>query len=181
MTPLEQLRIRVGYVVARFLFRKSQDNVTRFTNALSSAQRALIIMPLEKNEVAIAMSVLNMMRRRFGEQNLTIVTGNQGLEVMRILPRSQFLHILGTEISFLFLPTRHFIDRLRAKPYDVAVDLNLDFVLPSGYICRASDARVRVGFASRCADTFYNLQIQPDPTLGRKLIYERLAQCLQMF
>lgn len=178
---VEGLRTLIGFHVARFLFRKSHDKITTFTKALSSAQRALIIMPLSKNEVAIAMSVLDMMRKRFGEQNLTIVTGNQGLEVMRFLPHSQFIHILGTEVSFLFLPTRHLIERLRARTYDLAVDLNLDLVLPSGYICRASDARVRVGFTSRRADTFYNLQIQPDPTLGRKLIYERLAQCLQMF
>jgi ADP-heptose:LPS heptosyltransferase len=81
----------------------------------------------------------------------------------------------------VFLPGNDLITRVKKRRYDLTIDLNLDLVLPSAYICKESDARIRVGFARKHADTFYNFQINVDPTLDRKLVYERLVKCLQMF
>jgi ADP-heptose:LPS heptosyltransferase len=89
--------------------------------------------------------------------------------------------MLKAQVSYFYLPRADFINSIKQKRYDLAIDLNLDLVLPSGYICKASGATVRVGFNQEHADVFYNFQIKPDPTLGRKLIYDRLVQCLQKF
>jgi ADP-heptose:LPS heptosyltransferase len=112
---------------------------------------------------------------------ITVVSGLHEVDVMRILPRSHFLHFHEHEINAFFLPRRELLRRATSRRPDVAIDLNLDFVLPSAYICRVSGARIRVGFARKHADIFYNFQIRPDPTLARKLIYDRLAGCLDRF
>jgi ADP-heptose:LPS heptosyltransferase len=178
---LEGLRRSIGYVAARYHFRRSRDRIISFTEAVSSAHQALLILPLRHEEFLPTIMVVDLLKKRFEEENITVVTGDHGVEVMRMLPRSQFIHILVHEINLLYLPSADVIQRVKKKKFDLAIDLNLDFVLPSAYICRESDARVRIGFVRRRADAFYNFQIQHDPTLGRKLIYDRLAMCLQKF
>lgn len=175
------LRGFIGVRAAQFHFRKLRDSVVSFTSAVSGARQVLIIMPLGPGEFLPTVMVIDMLKRRFREENLTIVTGDRGLEVMRMLPRTQFIHLLKHEVSYFFLPRADVIERLRKRQYDLAIDLNLDLVLPSAYICRASAARVRIGFNRKHADAFYNFQIQPDPTLSKRLIYDRLVQCLDMF
>jgi ADP-heptose:LPS heptosyltransferase len=166
-------------MTAQFRFRKDRDRVIRFTDALTSAHNALVIMPLNPANLLPTVSVFEMLKKKFQEEHLTVITGDHGLEVMRLLPRTQFIHILAAEVSMLNLPRKDIIERVQKRPYDLAIDLNLDLVLPSGYICKASGARVRVGFVRKRAEMFYNLLIQPDPTLGTKLVYDRLVQCLQ--
>jgi ADP-heptose:LPS heptosyltransferase len=177
----EGIRRWIGQRITRFRFRKTREKVISFSRAISDAKQALVIMPLHRREFLPTVTVIDMLRRQFQERNLTIITSDYGLEVVRMLPHSQFIHMLSSEVNLFFLPKRNVMERILKKKYDVAIDLNLDLVLPSGYICKESGARVRIGFTGAGADTFYNFQIQPDPTLGKKLIYDRLAKCLEMF
>jgi ADP-heptose:LPS heptosyltransferase len=178
---LEGTRHSLGTHFARWRFRKSRDEVMSFTNAISSAQRVLLVMPLTTNDSLPTLKVIEMLKSKFREENITVVTGDRGIEVVRLLPRGQFMHLLKAQVSYFYLPRADFIHSIRQKRYDLAIDLNLDLVLPSGYICKVSGANVRVGFNQKHADIFYNFQVKPDPTLGRKLIYDRLVQCLQKF
>jgi ADP-heptose:LPS heptosyltransferase len=181
MTTLESLRQSLGITLARWRLRKMHDDVIPFTTAVSSARRALLIMPLVRQDMLPVLKVVEMLKARFRAENITVVTGDYGLEIARMLPRSQFIRLLKQQITIVYHPRAHFLKSLAGGRYDLAIDLNLDLILPSGYICKASGARVRVGFCHAHADTFYNFQIKPDPTLGRKLIYERLVQCLEKF
>ena len=178
---LEGMRHFLGGKLARWHFRKSRDAVMSFTDAVSSAHRVLLVMPLTAEDLQPSVQVIEMLKSQFKEENITIVMGDRGLEIVRILPRSQFIHLLKPQVTSLFLPRDNFLNTLTQKHYDLTIDLNLDLVLPSGYICKASGARVRIGFSHKQADTFYNFQIKPDPTLGKKLIYDRLVQCLKKF
>ena len=171
----------MGVQLARWHFRKSTDEVLSFTTAISSAQRVLLIMPLMTEDLSPTLQVIEMMKSQFKGENITVVTGDRGVEAVRLLPRSQFIHLLRPQVSLFFLPRVDFINNLTQKRYDLAIDLNLDLVLPSGYICKVSGAKVRVGFTHSHADIFYNFQVKPDPTLGRKLIYNRLVHCLRKF
>jgi hypothetical protein len=178
---LEALRRSIGFRAARFHFRKEPDEVISFTGSLTAADRVLLIMPLEGGALFPVAPVIAVMKHRLAEENITIVTLEHSTEALTALPRSQIIRILPKEINLWFLPRRGFVDRLHRRTYDAAIDLNLDFNLPSGYICKESKARVRVGFAGNRADAFYNLQIQVNPAPSRTVLYERMAQCLQMF
>lgn len=177
----EGLRRTIGIHVARFTFRDAKESVTTFTDAVSGAHQVLLIMPFDHFELLPTIRVIETMKKRIREEHITVITDELGVEAVRLLPRSQFIRVVAADLNAFFMPHPSIIRRVREKAYDLAVDLNLDLVLPSAYICRASNARVRIGFARKQAEAFYNFQIQPDLTLGKQLIYDRLAQCLQMF
>lgn len=178
---LDSFRGFLGLQAARFHFRKSREKVISFTRSVSSARHALLILPLNRREILPTVMIIDLLRKRFREENITVVTPEKNVEVMRILPRSNFIRVMESEVSAFYLPNDTVIGRVTKRQYDLAIDLNLDFLLPSAYICKVSNARVRVGFAGKSADAFYNFQVEPDPAQDRKSIYDRLAKCLQMF
>ena len=175
----EETRRSLGLYVARFRLRKAPRDIIAFSSVLRAAKRALLIMPLGDGQFLPTVAVIDVLRRKFGERNLTVVIDGHGAEAQRALPQSMFIHLHEGDLNGLFLPHTNVLWQIAQRTYDVAIDLNLDLVLPSGYICRASTASVRVGFMRKQADVFYNFQIRPDPTLSKKLIYDRLAKCFK--
>jgi hypothetical protein len=174
-------RHAVGMLGARFHFRKRRDEVIEFNDAFSSARRILLIMPLDGSPLFPVASVVAMLGAKKKEEDVTVLLSAHATEALDVLRRSPIIRLLPEEISPFFLPRRDVLTRILRTPYDVTIDCNLDFQLPSGYICRESTARVRVGFTGKRSDVFYNFQVQTSPTDSRTVRYERLAQCLAMF
>lgn len=175
------VRAWAGLLIARFRFRKSTDEVRSFVNAFSSAHTVLLIMPLDRAGRFPAVTVLELLTRKFREDNITVVTDEQDLQTARLLPHSSHERILMNEVSLFSLPKKRLMKRITNHSYDLAIDLNLDLVLPSAYICKASGARVRIGFQRKRAERFFNFLVQINPTLDRKKVYDRLVESLQMF
>ncbi len=178
---LARSRSSVGLLGARFHFRRSRGEVLSFVDSLASASRILLLMPLDGSPLYPVAPVLTMLRTRKSDEQITVVVASHSNEAFAALERSPIVRILPEEIGFFFLPHKEVLTRIRQHSYDLAIDLNLDFLLPSGYISRESGARIRVGFAQAHADLFYNFQVQTSRAESRTVRYERFAHCLEMF
>lgn len=173
--------MRIGMWLAELKFRKRSETVVSFAKAISGAQRALVIMPLDRRELLSAFNVMTMLKRKFDEERITVIGDERGVETIRLMPKSHFVEIKETDVNLFYHPRPEFLTLIKDRSFDLAIDLNLDFVLPSAYICRESNAKVRIGFAGPNSDYFYNFQIQPDSQKSRQAIYDRVAKCLYMF
>ena len=178
---VQSLRHAIGFQISRFHFRKSRDRVLSFSEAVTKAKSILLIMPFDTVRDTQPEYVIGIFKKQFDEHSLTVVTNDASLADRKVLPARQIIHMGTPDVTTFFLPSEDVIDKVKRRQYDLAIDLSIDLVLPSGYIAKESDARVRIGFARSRADTFFNFQIQRDPDLNPKLMYERLARCLQMF
>jgi ADP-heptose:LPS heptosyltransferase len=178
---VESLRKSAGMRLSRWTFRADKDQVTPFTSAVTGARNALMILPLPQFDLHLITPVIDVMRKRFHDKHITVVTPLHSVELMHLLPQGRFIRIEDVEVTPLYLPRPSFLKRLPRSDYDLAVDLNLDFFLPSGYICKKSNARIRVGFGGKNSDLFYNFLIHASLAPGRKKPYERMAACLSMF
>ena len=175
------LRSTTGLLVSRFRFRKTREKVISFTRSVSDAREVLVVMPLDRRQVLNTVFMIDLLRKKFREENITFLTHETDQELMRMMPRSQFVSLLASETTLFYLPRKEVVRRVQRKSYDLAIDLNVDFLLPSAYICKVSGARVCIGLARKRADTFFNFQIRCDPRLAPQSVYDRLAACLQMF
>jgi ADP-heptose:LPS heptosyltransferase len=178
---LERPRHAAGILFSRYHFRKTRDELRSFATAFSDARRLLLVMPLDGSPLFPVAPVVAMLARRKREEEITVVVAAHGTEALDALRRSPIIRLLPAEISSFYVPRRDVLARIMRTTYDVAIDCNLDFQLPSGYICRESKAPIRVGFAGKRSDLFYNFQVQVTPTESRMARYERLAHCLEMF
>jgi ADP-heptose:LPS heptosyltransferase len=177
---LEATRQSIGGLLARIRLRSARDKVISFTRSLTDAQTALVILPRDHGNDAALLTFVSAIRDRFRKENLTFVVAHGQSLPTSVTSGAHVIHLADRDVSYFCLPKAELLRRLKRREYDVAIDLNLDFELPSGYICRESNARVRLGFAHRHADIFYNLQIQADRERTMPKVYDRMAKCLQM-
>ncbi len=166
---------------ARLHFRSSREKVISFSHSIATSDRVLVVMPLRAAAEEGQTRVLTFLREHFYEPDITVIAPAGGTPVERALPRCRVLLLGPEDMNALFLPRRTFLARVAERSYDLAIDLNLDFMIPSGYICKESNARVRTGFSAGNADTFFNFQIRLEPASRAEHAYDRLVQCLQMF
>jgi len=178
---LDSLRRSVGMRLARFHFRSSREAVISFGHSIATSDRVLVVMPLGATEETGQSRVLTFLREHFYEPDITVIAPRGGTPIERSLPRCRVLHIGPDDISAFYVPRRTFMAGVAERKYDLAIDLNLDFLMPSAYICKESNARVRTGFSALHADTFFNFQVRVEGGGTGARAYDRLVQCLQMF
>lgn len=178
---LERFRYRVGLAATQFAFRKNGAQMIRWTGAVSGARRALLIMPESSQEGAALRNVVEYFLKRFTASNLVVVARVDVATQFTLDRGTQLITLSPADVSAWFLPRSELTQRVKKSTFDVAVDMNPDMMLPSAYLCRASDARIRIGFSKENADTFYNFQVRPQPTTNFAAACNRLIDCLQMF
>jgi len=177
----ESLRRSIGMRMARFHFRSSREQVISFGHSIATSDRVLVVMPLTAQEEKGQLRVLTFLREHFYEPDITVIVPREGTPIERSLPRCRVLRIGPGDVSAFFQPSRTFLASVGERTYDLAIDLNLDFLMPSAYICKDSNARVRTGFAAPGADAFFNFQVRIEGEKNGTHAYDRLLQCLQMF
>lgn len=177
---ITSIQERGGLLYARLRWRSAPGPVS-FPRMLTGGGNVLVALPPEAADEMAAQPVLQLLRDRVGEERMTIAVLHQAVTTARMLPDARYVQLFPPALNSLRIPRAAVIGKAREPHHTLAVDLCLDFLLPPAYIVRASDARVRIGFAKRGADVFYNFVVQTDPSHGRTGMYERLAQCLEMF
>ena len=178
---LESFRRWLGMQTARYHFRAVRDPILSFRAAFTAARSALIILPFDREPAPQLQDLANALKTRFAQDHITIVAPERQYDIGRLLPRSQVVRVPSRDLSSLFLPRKDVIAAVTARQYDLAIDLNLDFVMPSGYICRVSGARIRVGYDRAGAEHFFNFIIKRKAAMGRERAYYRLAEFLRTF
>jgi hypothetical protein len=171
----------IGFQIARYRFRKEPDTLQPLTNFFSNAGNVLIILPVGYDEANLAGDALEAQREKLSETHLSIIHNSTRHTSLAVFPKSEVIRLDPPDIDRFFLPRVSVINRLPKHQYDVAMDLNLDFVLHSAYICKASRARVRVGFSHPNADVFYNVQLQFNEPRTPDAVYNKFVKCLSMF
>jgi hypothetical protein len=184
----------IGIQLAVSRFRKVKEQEHDFTNFFSDAHYALIILPRNYDAASVAGKYLPLLREKLAKMELTFIDPRGALRAFTGDFFYETLSYNEIELSQFGIPKEELLRRItknNKKKYDIAIDLNLEFDIASAYICRASYAPVRVGFAHRHADAFYNVLLRfsmPKEKLDAKQLdrfratrYEQLTQCLNMF
>jgi hypothetical protein len=178
---LDSVKRWLGILVARYQFRMVRDPILSIRSALASAQSALVVLPFDHNLMPRLQEITESLKARFAQENITIIAAEHHYDIGRMLPRSMVVRVPERDLTALFLPGKELIASVAARHHDLAIDLNLDFLMPSGYICRASGARIRLGYDRAGAEHFYNTIIKRTPGIGRERAYQKLADFLRSF
>jgi hypothetical protein len=179
---LDRTFAQVGLQFAKFQFRSDFDTPQDLTRFFTGARNILVTMPRGYDNAVLAGNALHRHRDALKDVHLTIIhTGTRETNLSSFL-HSQIIRITPADVNRFSLPRRALLARIYTREYDVALDLNLDFVLHSAYICKASRARVRVGLhEGPLSDLFFNVRVELAERRAPQSIYENFAACLMMF
>jgi len=178
---LSDLRLKVGVAYSRFHFRKRHDPVVRFTEAVERARKALVLLPETMTDSESIQSVLKYLGRRFGAGSVMVVAREDLATSLRSNFNGKTVTYTNQEINQWHIPRGELLRKMKSSTFDIALDLNVNLALPSAFICRESDAPLRVGFAKPEGDHFYNFVIQTRMTTNTPVAYKNLLKCLDMF
>jgi hypothetical protein len=179
---LDSTFARMGLQFAKFQFRSDFDRPQELTKFFTGARNILVTMPRGYDNAVLAGNALHRYRDALKDVHLTIIhTGTRETTLSSFL-HSQIIRITPADVNRFSLPRRALLSRIYTREFDVALDLNLDFVLHSAYICKASRARVRVGLhQSPLAELFFNVRVDLAERRAPQSTYEQFAACLMMF
>ncbi|HWP83461.1 MAG TPA: hypothetical protein VNN76_12505 [Bacteroidota bacterium] len=177
----DRTRLNVGVVIARLHFRKTRDPIVQFTNAISRARKALILWPESAAEAPYVQSILRSLSQRLGASALHILVRKDLAKFVTGSPTGPVMTYDKEDINAWFLPRKGLLQKVKKGTFDVVVDLNVRFALPSAVLCKETQAPLRVSFGKPHADVFYNLQIQTSETGSTINAYKNLLRCLEMF
>jgi hypothetical protein len=176
---IDPFRRWLGMQTARYRFRALRTPILAFRSAVASARSALLVLPFDRDPAPQMQELADVLKLRFDQDRITIVASEHQYDIGRLLPRSQVVRVPSRDLTILFHPRADVIAAVTGRQPDLAIDLNLDFVMPSGYICRVSGARIRIGYERAGAGHFYNFTIKRTPGVGRERAYHRLAEFLR--
>jgi len=178
---LEKLRLNIGTSYARFHFRAAGDPIVHFTEAITRARRPVVILPEISAEASVIEGVLKFLAQRFHTSRVVLVARN---DIVSSLPEHRGFNVVtytGEELNTWYLPRPGLLRKMKKSTFDVALDLNVRFALTSSFLCRASQAPLRIGFVKQYADSFYNFQVQTGPSSNLTHVYSQLLKCIEMF
>ena len=112
---------------------------------------------------------------------MMVIIRDDQLFAMAYAPALKTLTYSERDINRWFVPRHELLRRMESNKFDVAVDLNVTFSLTSAFLCKASNAPLRISFVKKNGDHFYNFQIKTKPNNANKYSYRSLLKCLDMF
>jgi len=145
----------------RRVAKKSSSQQIEMLEAWEGVNRILVFWPGNGMDVISARVVLNRIRERFPDALLAVLA----LPGVGASPPSEVdaevITIQKEELTFFGIPRKPLRLALQESGYDAVVDLSPRFEPLAAYLCLATAARLRIGFACATGDLAYNYQISP--------------------
>jgi len=139
---------------------RHEDQVVHVNRILDDAQSIMVCFPDGFEDGVGAYKVLPHIRERFAQGKITVFVTRINLEKVRKSPHiDNFISLSDKDFNSLSLPTSDLVNRVRWMGFDVAIDLNRQFHLPTAFLCYQSGATLRIGLRSRDIAPFFNFEI----------------------
>ena len=155
------LKTRVVYKVLKLWLKlKHEDRIVHVNKILDNAESVMVCFPDGFEKGVGAHKVLPYIRERFPDSKITVFVSRINLEKVRKSPHiDNFIAISEKDFKYVALPSRDLINRVRWIGFDVAIDLNPNFHLPTAHLCYRSGAKLRIGLSDRERTPFFNFEI----------------------
>jgi len=157
------------------------DRIMNFTDALTRSRRALVILPETSLDSEAVSTFLRYLLRKFSSEGMTVMIRDDQLFAIASAPPLKTLTYSAHDINKWFVPRRELLRKMVSNKFDVAVDLNINLSLTSAFLCKASNAPLRISFVKRNGDQFYNFQVKIKGNTCNKYSYRSLLKCIDMF
>ncbi|MDZ7290355.1 MAG: hypothetical protein ONB44_11995 [candidate division KSB1 bacterium] len=148
---------------------------------LSKIATTLILPPEQPEHFKAAIGILDGLRQIFAQTQFYLLTPKTCTDMVSLDEHVRVISYDASEIGFHGLPKDKLQQAIRSRHFDMVIDLNLEFSLVATFLCRASEAKLRICFVHPARDPFYNFQIRAldSNTLEQK--YQSLVNYISIF
>lgn len=173
---MENITIPLLKIAAKL--RKS-DHVVDVFGTLTEARSVLVFMPDKLEDFGIARKFLTKLLNDFSNARFQLVMRESYRSLLNGDQNYGTIFVSDRDVNFLGLPKKVLKQKILATEYDIVIDLNDDFHLPSTYLCLKSRASLKICFDHEKREPFYNFYFRARPNVSLKTKYNKLLQYLK--
>jgi len=173
---MEKITIPFLKISARL---KKSNHVVDVFGTLVGARSILVFMPDNLEDFGIARKYIVKLMDDFSGAQFHFVMRHSYKSLLNGDQNYGTIFVSNKHVNFFGLPKKELKQKILATKYDIVVDLNDDFHLPTTYLCLISRASLKICFDHKNRDPFYNFyfRTQPNESLDNK--YRKLIQYLK--
>lgn len=139
---------------------RHEERLVHVNKILDDAKSVMVCFPDGFEDGIGANKVMPYIRERFPHSKINVIVTRINLEKVRKSPYiDNFIDVSEKDFNVVSLPTRDLVNRVKMMSYDVAIDLNREFHLPTAYLCYRSGAKLRIGLRDQEVAPFFNMEI----------------------
>ncbi len=174
---IESIKNKIASVVLKRLINSRPTKEISFNNFFEKAERILLIMPVDDNDLRYAASVIQFLRASAKE--LSVFIAEHRVSLMGNLKDINYITFGLDDFTKLKLPSPRLKNLLVEKSFDIVIDLNGAPDRFFNAVAAYSNSEISVGCKAPNSDVFYNFQIPKE--INTKKTYENLLNSLNMF
>jgi len=146
---------------------------------LKKTYRVLVCLPPDQRELTMIKQLLPDLSKVFAEAEISLLA-SPGKNIYDIFPRKGFniLTPKSDSISWVGLATGKYIDSLKAKKFNLILDMNLTTNIFTQSILLNYPSAIRVGKGNSLGSPFYNLEIKTKFIRDEKNIYRSMIDIM---
>ncbi len=149
------------------------------SDCLAQAVTALIIMPtLPPAQQPTALRLLADFQAAFAETHLTVLIEKNAASRLVAQENLQILTFTPEDLTFYGLPRKALQETVRARHFDLVLDLTERFDLVATCLCLVSDAKLRVALQHPKRDSLYHFQVRVAEHHSLEMKYDSLLKYL---
>ena len=168
--------------ISRFLISRKLKNVVLseqdFSESLKRSGSFLVLMPEDEKDFRASYLVIEYLEHL--NKSIKILTRDYRISLLPAKFRNKAMEFGISDLNKLDLPAHKLIEKLSEMKFDGVIDLNRKDDLFYSYVSNLVKAKIRIGFAKKGADKFYNFQISNNDVEAEKS-YNNFLNCLKMF
>ena len=157
---------------------KKSTEIVDFASTLVSAKSVLIIMPDNLEHFGIARNFIPEIKNNFSDAKIIFLTRENYHSLLEINHPHGIIFVTPEDINQLGLPKKKLQNRILATDFDIIIDLNLDFHLPSTFLCQISAAPVKICLDEQNREPFYNFSFRMNAQKNLAEKYQGLLKYL---
>lgn len=161
--------------------RRDRADVIDVGEYLSKIVTALILPPEQPEHFKTATRILDDLRQHFAQTQFYLLTPKALTDMVSLDEKMRIISYDIDEIGFHGLPKDRLQEAIRSRHFDMVIDLNLEFNLIATFLCRASEAKLRICFVHPSRDPFYNFQVRAIDSNTLEQKYQSLVNYISVF
>lgn len=165
------------YLISRKL-KNNVRNELSFSAALRRSGTFLILMPEDEKDFRASFVVLEYLEEI--NKTIKVLTKDYRISLLPAKFRSKSVEINFADVNKLNLPNHKLIHKLQEMKFDGIIDLNRKENLFFSYVANIVSGKIRIGYAKKGSDKYYNFQIA-NKDIDPAKSYNNFLTCLKMF
>lgn len=168
--------------ISRFLIfnklKRTELSEQDFSEALRRSGSFLVLMPEDEKDFRASFSVLEYLDHI--NKSVKILTRDYRISLMPAKFRNRAMEFGVNDLNRFDLPNHKLLEKLSQMNFDGVIDLNRKEELFFSYAANLVKARLRIGYAKKNSDKYYNFQIANND-IDPEISYSNFLNCLKMF